>query len=136
MKPSDGLFSLCTGPAKKGMTPLLPGSILPIYNETNAFYEIKLEDSPESVVVYAKEKAEEFIKNAELMLGQVNLNESLIKLLFSYLYDAKQNYAHGINNGKELYNIAKALRSFTRAQVKARQVVNTINLPPSSPDEL
>ena len=136
MKPSDGLFSLCTGPAKAGMTPLLPGSILPIYNETNAFFEIKLEKEPEGVVAYAKTMAGEFISQAEETLDGLSLNENSIKLLRSYLEEAKREYSRGSSGSVELYDTAKSLRSYTRAQVKARQVINAVNPPPTSPEEL
>ena len=136
MKPSDGLFSLCTGPAKAGMTPLLPGSILPIYNETNAFFEIKLEEDPEGGVAYAKTMAGEFISQAEEALEGLSLNENSIKLLRSYLEEAKREYSSGSSGSVELYDTAKSLRSYTRAQVKARQVINAVNPPPTSPEEL
>jgi hypothetical protein len=136
MKPSEGLFSLCTGPAKSGMAPLLPGSILPIYNETNAFFEIKLKEDPAGVVAYAKTMADEFISRAEQLLNDMNYNENSIKMLQSYLEEAKLEYLAGSSNGVELYDIAKSLRSYTRAQVRARQVINAVNPPPSSPEEL
>jgi hypothetical protein len=136
MKPSDGLFSLCTGPAKAGMKPLFPGSIIPIYRETNAFFEIKLDETPEYMVEYAQENAEQFISQAETLLNEVSFNENTMDLLRSYLSMAKQEYSKGLSKGSDLYDTAKSLRAFTRAQVRARQVINAINPPPSSPEEL
>lgn len=43
----------------------MPSSAIPIYNETNAFWEIKLDSSPESVLEYTKIKALENIKCAK-----------------------------------------------------------------------
>jgi hypothetical protein len=136
MKPSEGLFSLCTGPAKRGMTPLLPGSILPIFNETNAFYEIKLDDSPEALVEYARIKAEKFITNAAKMLDEIHLNEKSKKMLEFYIEEANQEYISGLTIGNDLNEVAKSLRRFTRAQVKARQVINYLYPPSSNPEEL
>jgi hypothetical protein len=136
MKPSDGLFSLCTGPAKAGMKPLLPGSILPIYGETNAFFEIKLEETPEAMIGYAKEKAELFISQAEALLEAVSFNENTMNMLKSYLATAKEEYSKGLTKESDLYAIAKTLRALTRTQVRARQVINAINPPPTSPEEL
>lgn len=131
MKPGEGLFSLCTGPAKAGMTPLLPGSVLPIYNETNAFFEIKLEDTPNQLVEFAKVKAKEFISNAETVLNGTSLNENSMEMLQSYIDEARKEYSNGeaLKASSEIYDAARALRSFTRAQVKARQVINAINPP-------
>ena len=136
MKPSEGLFSLCTGPAKAGMTPLFPGSILPLYRETNAFFEIKLEENPAGMMTSAKEKAAEFISQAEEVLDGLPLNENSMKMMQLYLSKAKKEYAGGSVEGLELYNTAKAIRSYTRAQVRARQVINAVNPPPTSPEEL
>jgi hypothetical protein len=136
MKPGEGLFSLCTGPAKAGMKPLLPGSILPIYGETNAFYEIKLEETPEDILEYAQDQAQLFISQAEELYESVSFNENTMNMLKSYLTIAKEEYSNGLSGGSNLYDIAKSLRAFTRAQVRARQVINSINPPPTSPEEL
>jgi len=136
MKPSDGLFSLCTGPAKAGMKPLLPGSILPIYRETNAFFEIKLDENPEAMVEYAREKAEAFLSQADELLDKASFNENTMNMLGSYLAMAREEYSKGLSEGSDIYDNAKSLRAFTRAQVRARQVINAINPPPVSPEEL
>ena len=136
MKPSDGLFSLCTGPAKAGMKPLLPGSILPIYRETNAFFEIKLEETPEDMLRYTRDQAQLFISQAEELYDTASFNENTMKMLKSYLIMAQGAYSEGLSKGSELYDTARAIRAFTRAQVRARQVINAINPPPSSPNDL
>jgi hypothetical protein len=59
-----------------------------------------------------------------------------MKMLQSYLSEAKQEYSNGLSESVELNGVAKSLRSFTRAQVRARQVINTVNPPPASPEEL
>jgi hypothetical protein len=59
-----------------------------------------------------------------------------MKMLQSYLSEAKQEYSNGLSESVELNGVAKFLRSFTRAQVRARQVINTVNPPPASPEEL
>ena len=136
MKPSDGLFSLCTGPAKAGMKPLLPGSILPIYRETNAFFEIKLEETPDDMLIHARDQAQLFISEAEALLGNVSYTENTMKMLKSYLSQAREEYSKGLSQCSDLYDTAKSLRAFTRAQVRARQVINAISPPPASPDDL
>jgi len=64
------------------------------------------------------------------------LNENSLNMLESYLSIAKEEYSNGLDAGSGLYDTAKSLRAFTRAQVRARQVINAINPPPSSPEEL
>ena len=136
MKPSEGLFSLCTGPAKKGMTPLLPGSVLPIYGETNVFYELKLEEVPEGILEYAKQRSSEFISKAEEVLADREINETSWKMYRSYLMEAKKEYQSGVDQQNGIYGIAKGIRAFTRAQVRARQIINAFEVPPCSAGEL
>ncbi len=131
MKPSEGLFSLCTGPAKKGMKPLLPGAILPIYNETNAFYELKLEESPEEALEYTRKFAEEFIREAEIILENAELNEASMAMYQSWFAEAQEEFMIGCDDTDGLYDVARSIRAFTRAQVRARQVINAFNPPPS-----
>lgn len=132
MKPSEGLFSLCTGPAKKGMKPLLPGALLPIYNETNAFYELKLGESPDEILEYTKTKAEAFISDAEKLLTNNSLNSKSMEMYSSYLAEAK----HQFSTGSVSNDVPAGIRAFTRAQVRARQVINAFNPPPTSLEEL
>jgi hypothetical protein len=140
MKPSEGLFSLCTGPAKRGLSPLLPGSNLPLFNETNAFWEITLASSPSDVAAYAKKRAQENIAEAIAALAKLEASngayESLKRLLDhaqSELEDGKVYEASAEETGADesLYNWAKATRSYTRAQVKAKQVSNALLPPPA-----
>lgn len=132
MKPGEGLFSLCTGPAKKGMPPILPSSTLPIYNETNAFYELKLGDTPEKTLEYTKIKAETFIDEAENKLTTNKINNKTLAMLSSYLEESKEHYSAGMESD----DVPASIRSFTRAQVLARQVINAFNPPPTSIEEL
>ncbi|TFH15031.1 hypothetical protein E4H04_09170 [Candidatus Bathyarchaeota archaeon] len=138
MKPSEGLFSLCTGPAKRGLTPLMPGSTLPLYNATNAFYEIKLEETPEQMMVYTRDMATAFIKEAEAILKGKELNLGTRKMLEGYLSMAHEEFkrAENLKTDASIYCVASAVRCYTRAQVRARQVINAINPPSSNPVDL
>lgn len=138
MKPSEGLFSLCTGPAKRGLTPLMPGAIIPIYNATNAFYELKLEETPKQMRSHTCEVAYDFITDAELELENVELNENTKKMLEGYLQEARDELSQGDKHSEcsSIFSIAAAVRCYTRAQVRARQVINSINPPPADPADL
>lgn len=141
-KPSEGLFCLFTGPAKRGLTPLLPGSILPIYSETNAFWEIILSSNPAGVTAYAKERAKENINQAinefnKLKTGSAAYN-NLIEVLETAQSELKAGVAHEKSaektvDNESLYNWARATRSYTRSQVRARQVYNALVPPPDNP---
>ncbi len=141
LKPGEGLFSLCTGPAKRGMAPMMPSSVLTIYNETNAFYELKLQADPEQVVEYARTKADEYIREATLVLEENRFNQNAHTMLKGFLDAARHEYSKGEelfndeNREIHIHEISEALRCYTRAQVKAKQVINAVSLPPSNPDE-
>jgi hypothetical protein len=138
MKPSEGLFSLCTGPAKRGLKPLLPGSNIPIYNETNAFYELRLGESPEDMLNYTREMAERFITEAEAAFQATEFNPDTRKMLEGHLLEARGQYIEGKSLGENpsIYGVSAAIRCYTRAQVRARQVINAANPPPSKPERL
>lgn len=137
MKPGEGLFAVCTGPAKRGMAPMMPTSVTPIHDETNAFYEIKLGEEPVNVVDYARGRADEYIAEAEELLASDRFRHATERLQ-GYLAKAREEYVRGESQLKVLgeqpgiYDYGKALRSFTRAQVKARQVINACSPPPCS----
>ena len=145
MKPSEGLFCLCTGPAKRGLTPLLPGSNLPMFGETNAFWEIKLCSDPTGVTAYAKKKANEYINEAskefnKLETSSVQYN-ALKRLLETAQSELKEGMAHEKSAEKtfgneSLYNWARATRSYTRSQVRAQQVYNALVPPPDAPEDM
>ena len=145
MKPSEGLFYLCTGPAKRGLTPLLPGAKVPIYNETNAFWEIKLSSSPADVAAYAKQRAQEYIDEAISEFTKLETSdaayEPLKRLLNIARSEAEEGRAHEesakkADGNESLYNWAKATRSYTRAQVRAKQAYNALVPPPDKPEDL
>ena len=95
-----------------------------------------VEENPEGMVAYAKKMADEFISRAEQLLDEVKFNKNFIKQLRSHLSEAKKEYFNGSSEGVELYDTAMSLHSYTRAQVKARQVINAVNPPPTSPEVL
>ena len=146
-KPDEGLFSVCVGQAKRGVTPTSPflASFCPMYNETNAFWEVKLADKPEDTVVYTYERAKAYIENAKSMLETNNriTNKDTIAHLNNIFDDATKNLQDGetqLSTVKDkapeerIYIYASATRAFTRAQVKALIVQNMISPPPNKPE--
>lgn len=113
-----------------------------MYNETNTFWEIKLAESPESVSVYAREKAEEYIRNAETALQSIqDTDEKAIEYLKNLLGEAVENFHAGkkymevgrVAGKASIYDWSRATRAYTKAQVKALMVCNIITPPPSKP---
>ena len=128
-KPSEGLYCLCTGPAKKGLAPMMPSSTSPIYNETNAFWKIKLASSPEAVMEYSRIKAEANIKLSIQELKNLEKSDSAYKPLIELIKNAEIELEKGddlISASNDIYKISKATRAYTRAQVMARQVYNAL----------
>jgi len=145
MKPDEGLYANCAGPAKRGLAPMMPTSSLTIYGETNAFWEIKLEETPEELVMYARNKAILDIKKAEEVKSRIDISEPIYTHLLDLIRQATDEYNIGNvligtinekNGNKKIYNLARAARAFARAQVRALQAYQAIVPPPSEPTEL
>ncbi|MFX0061714.1 MAG: hypothetical protein ACFFC7_05965 [Candidatus Hermodarchaeota archaeon] len=143
MKPEEGRYALCTGPAKRGLVPMAmrpTGSMIvsgnPIYNETNAFWELKLAAEPEQVMMAAKRQAQEDLNRASAELVNIKkLNvvyEALEELLTVAQNEFKNAEGHKdaakkTTGNQSIYSLSRALRAFTRAQIRARQVYNALN---------
>ncbi len=143
MKPGkngDGLYALCVGTARRGLAPCMPTWCSPIYNETNTFWELKLASSPAGVMDYARQKAEKDIENACKLLEALpqNANRQGLEGLAA---QAQAEYSNGrvveglSDRAQALPVWAKATRSYTRAQVRAMQVVDAIEPPPTRPED-
>ncbi len=141
MKPDngdEGIFALCHGEAKRGLAPFSPKQVIYMYNETNAFWEIKLASDPEGVVLHAKQKAQENANEASCALANSDFSISVKGRLNKLLEQAQAEYREGVKSEEEAKKAAgntavsrwsKAARHFTRAQVRALQVSQAI-IPP------
>ena len=150
-KPDDGdggLFSVCVGPASRGITPSSPflASFCPMYNETNAFWEIKLAANPGEAAGYAGRKAEEYLAKTESLLKSDTRigNPDTLRYLGELVEQSKKHLADGKammedengTEGEDIYRWARAARAFTRAQVYALMAHNIMDPPPKKPEEL
>ncbi len=153
MKPENGdggVYSLCVGPEARGLAPTgmrpigkkeLNGN--PIFGETNAFWELRLDSNPLKVVLAARKKAEDYIKLAYTEFKKHEIKNNNNEFLEDLLNSAKDEYNRGSNfqnleenaeKNYSLYNYARALRAFTRAQVRALQGYNYLSPPPNKPE--
>jgi hypothetical protein len=130
-KPSDGLFAHCVGPARRGLTPLSAKLFAhPMYHETNAFWELKLEDSPEAMVAYAREQAVAYIDEAEALFAGLDRRDPAYDSMAGFLKAARAELEAGdaarTEAGDAVVGLARLARAYTRAQVRARQVINVL----------
>jgi len=141
----EGLYAVCVGPAKRGITPSSPflASFCPMYHETNAFWEIRLAASPGEAAAHAGQRAEEYLGETERLLKDTGIeNPDTLKYLGELAAESKKHLADGKSGMKEsagdedIYRWARAARAFTRAQVYALMARNVMAPPPKEPEEL
>jgi hypothetical protein len=146
MRPDDGdegIYALCAGTAARGLTPNVPnpsGSTL--YDETNAFWELKLAASPAAVAEYAGQKAGEYLKKAGEALAHLAPTDVAYESLGALLDLAQRAFKDGGDyeslacntaDGNSIYEWARATRAYTRSQVRALQVFQSLFPPPRLP---
>ncbi|MCA9931695.1 MAG: hypothetical protein KC419_24600 [Anaerolineales bacterium] len=135
MKPSEGLYSLCTGPALRGLPPMSPNQVISIHNERNAFWDLTLTETPEATLAAARELAESLITETKTAMMNHTLTPPLqtaVAALFTEI-DEDVVQAKTAEQGGEMGHLAKALRAYTRIHVKARQIMNVL-IPPCQLD--
>jgi hypothetical protein len=139
MKPSDGIYSLCIGPAKRGLTPNSThwAGTNPIYNETNCFWEIKLTPNPNEMLQDAINRGILDIEKARAQLNKIDKSHESYGYLNLCFEEAEKEIkiarkndieVNISNNNNFVYKLAKALRAATKAQVRARQICNLIEM--------
>jgi hypothetical protein len=141
MKASDGFFAHCVGPARRGLTPLSAKLFAhPMVHETNAFWELKLEDSPEAMVAYARDRAHAYLGEAEALFARLDRRDpaydSVGRLLKAARTELEAGDAANTEAGDTVAGLARLARAYTRAQVRARQAINALVPPAASPEDL
>jgi hypothetical protein len=138
MKPSEGIFAHCVGPARRGLSPLSAKQFAhPIRNETNSFWELKLGDDPKVLIEHARKAAAEYIGEAEQLVAQLDRTSPAHARLKGFLESATFEIEAGDSSRRNgVIGLARIARAYTRAQVRARQVINALVPPATSPEEL
>jgi hypothetical protein len=151
MKPDDGdegLYYGCIGPAARGTEPMMPGSFSGFFyyvDSPHAFWELKLASTPANVTIAARQRAEADMNTASAELAKLKPKNSASTALNKILVGAEVDYnkgehyealAESATGNDSICNWGKAVRAFTRSQVRARQVYNALVPPPDSPDDL
>lgn len=135
----QGIYALCVGTAKRGLAPCMPTWCSPIFNETNAYWEVQLASTPEAVTKSARQKADEYIEQACSLLTEVDQSDPARKPLEDLMVQAEKEFNRGviIESAKNvgLSQWAKSTRAYTRAQVRALQVIQALRPAPTTPSE-
>lgn len=131
MKPSEGLYSLCTGPAIRGAAPMSPDQVITVCNERNAFWDLTLTETPADTLAEARSLAEALIAEVERVMMYQSLPQPLQTAVAKLLNEIELDYTQAqlTTPNDAIPQMAKALRAFTRIHVKARQIINYL-IPP------
>jgi hypothetical protein len=139
----EGIYAVCVGEARRGMTPMYPTGFTTVANATQAFWEIKLAGSPQAVMASARERAAEYLHQARSAFEQLDRQSPAGAHLRQWLEQAEQELRAGDalcqasgDPEKDIYTWSRATRSYTRAQVRAQQVTQAVMPPPCRPEDL
>jgi len=142
----DGAYYVCSGCATRATGPAMPTLHNYRPGQTYSFYELRLRSSPRTLAEAALDRARYDLYDANSALSGLNYLESAP--LEGILDTAKTEYLKGqyylnaVLSGRveaqreSVAQLAKATRAFTRCQVYARQLCETIVSPPSKPEDL
>jgi hypothetical protein len=148
MKPSEGRYSVCVGPAARGLTGHAPYPHAgPVYGETNAFWEIRLADTPTGVMESAAENAQERLREADDLMREIDGSADISwrNSMQNLLDQARGEYQRGLQLQAEaaaaggceaLYRVSAATRRFNHAQVLVDQAIQMVRPPACLPAEL
>jgi hypothetical protein len=135
MKPSEGKYAVCVGPAARGLTGHAPFPHCgPIYNETNAVWEMHLGESLQSVLKSMHENAISSLEKAKRLYQDHHdeINDAYANLITESLLLADQAFERGLNtenksDSQKAGQLSKAARCFNEAQVFSNRTYNLIN---------
>lgn len=135
----EGRYALCVGTVKRGLAPCMPTWCSPIFNETNAYWEVQLAATPAGVTKFARQKAAAYIDQACGLLTALDKQDPAYEALEGILAQAEKEFRMGntgeSTNDMELSQWAKATRAYTRAQVRALQVIQGLHPAPEKPED-
>jgi hypothetical protein len=132
MEPQTGRYLGCVGPARRALAPMdgvLPPSIY--HDETHEFWEISLAETPAELVAAARKQAADDVAAASARVSEVNGSPSAHGRQRAWLAEAQAAIAAGddalAQEVEDVRSLGRAVRSFTRAQVRARQAARHLS---------
>lgn len=136
-----GRYHGCVGPANRALACRDPGHGYYYYDETNAFWTLTLAPTPEGVLAAAADVARTEVRRARQHLGALEdafAGRDELSRLLAIAEAAAEDGERFLSQQRpsdldEIYaHLARATRAFTRAQVRARQVIEAIVPPRTS----
>jgi hypothetical protein len=137
-----GVAYICTGPAALEM---YPNGWSPAISSTHSFYKLNLAATPQEVVEKARFQARLGSRNAYKMLMRVKYKEPgyrVVNDLYSsamaelYQGDYARNKSMVTSGDEELKYCAQATTEYCKAQAHFQQLINLLNPPPTTPEDL
>lgn len=141
----DGAYLGCVGPANRAVQPRGPEHGYYYFDETNAFWELRLRKSPVSVLHAALETAASDLALARRRFVETGTAHASHAHLQRWLHEATDQFSRGqklagefVSQDKDaaMAHVSRALRHATRAQVRARQVCEAVTPPAASVQQL
>jgi hypothetical protein len=142
---NKGLYYACVGPAYRQAEPLTAGYHYYQVAATHTFFEVQLASSPDDISNATKKRAQYDLYYANRELRKLNyrdipyvpldaiFNRSATEMQKGDYYLALAQKTKG---NESVCHYGKAVRAFTRCQVYAKQVYESLVPPPSKPTDL
>jgi hypothetical protein len=136
-----GVYRGCVGPANRAVNCRDPGHGYYYFDETNAFWELRLGPTPEAMADEAAGRARRELDAARRRRAALPADHAGLALFDGWLDEADRaaqdgagalRAARGAGGDTRWSALARALRCFTRAQVRSAQVRDAIDPPPAS----
>jgi hypothetical protein len=135
--PAERKYMAAIGPiTHRSVSPNRSGHGYFIYDETNAYWEVTLADNIVGILERAKNVASELVLKAEKAIEQAHLPAWAEKRLGDWYSEIQSLLKSEFFMPPEeevpdeaLSQASKCLRHYTRAQVRARQILQAINPP-------
>ncbi|MEM8987624.1 MAG: hypothetical protein AAGC95_12980 [Pseudomonadota bacterium] len=131
----NGKYWACIGPAKRGLPAIGPAHGFFYYDETAAFWELTLAETPEDMARLAVEKAEKLYTDASAAFEALPQEDDVRTFYGAFLDKAAKSLSaakaliEDAEFGTHLSKLSLCVREATRAQVRATQVTDAVHPP-------
>ncbi|MEM1111221.1 MAG: hypothetical protein AAGI11_04875 [Pseudomonadota bacterium] len=148
MFPDDGdqgTYSGCVGPISYDLPASAASHGYFYYDETNAYWTIRLADTPMKMLTDARARATEDGERARALMADLDNDNPGTRYLKNFLSQHTQALTAGdktaadletLEGNQRMAGLSRALRRYTSAQVRARQVINAFNATEALPYSL
>lgn len=140
-----GLYYTCVGPSARQAEPLTAGWHFYHIAATHTFFELQLDSSPVNILNAAKKRAQYDMYHANKELRKLTYKDvpyAPLEAIFNKAATESQKgdyylpLAQKAKGNESVCNYARAIRAFTRCQVYARQVYESLVPQATTPTDL